>query len=210
MNKLTICLFLSLLVGFRACAQKIFSEGVINYDVFVNGSEKPDGLYSVTVKNNMSRRELLMNNGFNNILISNQKTGSTITLNVDAENKYALTMTASQVAEQNKRFEKAVFSFTNQKKTIAGYASSAASVRYLNGEEANFYFTADLLPPHESFNILFPGLQGVPLEYEVKSNKDKSIRFVATAFETKIVDVKVFDIPKDYKIVSKEELEKIK
>ncbi len=210
MNKLTICLFLSLLVGFRAYAQKIFSEGVINYDVFVNGSEKPDGLYSVTVKNNMSRRELLMNNGFNNILISNQKTGSTITLNVDAENKYALTMTASQVAEQNKRFEKAVFSFTNLKKTIAGYASSAATVRYLNGEEANFYFTADLLPPHESFNILFPGLQGVPLEYEVKSNTDKSIRFVATAFETKIVDVKVFDIPKDYKIVSKEELEKIK
>ena len=210
MNKLSICLFLSLLVGFRAYAQKIFSEGVINYDVFVNGSENPDGLYSVTVKNNMSRRELLMNNGFNNILISNQKTGSTITLNVDAENKYALTMTASQVAEQNKRFEKAVFSFTNQKKTIAGYASSAATVRYLNGEEANFYFTADLLPPHESFNILFPGLQGVPLEYEVKSNTDKSIRFVATAFETKIVDVKVFDIPKDYKIVSKEELEKIK
>ncbi len=210
MNKLSICLFLSLLVGFRAYAQKIFSEGVINYDVFVNGSEKPDGLYSLTVKNNMSRRELLMNNGFNNILISNQKTGSTITLNVDAENKYALTMTASQVAEQNKRFEKAVFSFTNQKKTIAGYASSAATVRYLNGEEANFYFTADLLPPHESFNILFPGLQGVPLEYEVKSNTDKSIRFVATAFETKIVDVKVFDIPKDYKIVSKEELEKIK
>ena len=210
MNKLSICLFLSLLVGFRAYAQKIFSEGVINYDVFVNGSEKPDGLYSLTVKNNMSRRELLMNNGFNNILISNQKTGSTITLNVDAENKYALTMTASQVAEQNKRFEKAVFSFTNQKKTIAGYASSAATVRYLNGEEANFYFTADLLPPHESFNMLFPGLQGVPLEYEVKSNTDKSIRFVATAFETKIVDVKVFDIPKDYKIVSKEELEKIK
>ena len=210
MNKLSICLFLSLLVGFRAYAQKIFSEGVINYDVFVNGSEKPDGLYSVTVKNNMSRRELLMNNGFNNILISNQKTGSTITLNVDAENKYALTMTASQVAEQNQRFEKAVFSVTNQKKTIAGYASSAATVRYLNGEEANFYFTADLLPPHESFNILFPGLQGVPLEYEVKSNTDKSIRFVATAFETKIVDVKVFDIPKDYKIVSKEELEKIK
>ena len=210
MNKLSICLFLSLLVGFRAYAQKIFSEGVINYDVFVNGSEKPDGLYSLTVKNNMSRRELLMNNGFNNILISNQKTGSTITLNVDAENKYALTMTASQVAEKNQRFEKAVFSVTNQKKTIAGYASSAATVRYLNGEEANFYFTADLLPPHESFNILFPGLQGVPLEYEVKSNTDKSIRFVATAFETKIVDVKVFDIPKDYKIVSKEELEKIK
>ena len=203
-------MFLSLLVGFRAYAQKIFSEGVINYDVFVSGSEKPDGLYSVTVKNNMSRRELLMNNGFNNILISNQKTGSTITLNVDAENKYALTMTASQVAEKNQRFEKAVFSVTNQKKTIAGYASSAATVRYLNGEEANFYFTADLLPPHESFNILFPGLQGVPLEYEVKSNTDKSIRFVATAFETKIVDVKVFDIPKDYKIVSKEELEKIK
>lgn len=203
-------LFLSLCIGYRSYGQKIFSEGIITYDVFVDGSAKPDGLYSVTVKNNMSRRELLMNNGFNNILIFNQKTGSTITLNIDDENKYALMMTAAEMAEKNKRFEKAVFSFTNQKKTIAGYTSAAATVRYLNGEEANFYFTSELLPPHESFNIMFPGLQGVPLEYEVKSTTDKKILFVATAIETKIVDGKVFDIPKDYKIVSKEELEKMK
>ncbi len=210
MNKLTIFLLLSLLFGNRSYGQKIFSEGVIKYEVFVNGSEKPDGMYIVTVKNNLSRRELVMNNGFNNILISNQKTGTSISLNVDAENKYALTMTPAEVAEKNKRFEKTVFTFSEQKKKLAGYASSAATVRYLNGEEATFYFTGDLLPPHESFNTMFPGLQGVPLEYEVKSNAATTIRFVATALETKSVDLKVFDIPKDYKIVSKEELEKIK
>ncbi len=210
MNKLTIFLLLSLLFGNRSYGQKIFSEGVIKYEVFVNGSEKPDGMYIVTVKNNLSRRELVMNNGFNNILISNQKTGTSISLNVDAENKYALTMTPAEVAEKNKRFEKTVFTFSEQKKKLAGYASSAATVRYLNGEEATFYFTGDLLPPHECFNTMFPGLQGVPLEYEVKSNAATTIRFVATALETKSVDLKVFDIPKDYKIVSKEELEKIK
>ncbi|GBL35067.1 hypothetical protein EMGBS15_06620 [Filimonas sp.] len=167
-------------------------------------------MYIVTVKNNLSRRELAMNSGYNNILIYNHKTGTTVSLNADQENKYALTMTATEVQEKNKRFEKAVFTPSEQKKKLAGYACAASKVRYSNGEEATFYYTGDLIPPNESFNTMLPGLQGIPLEYEVKSSAKTTIRFEATALETKSIDLINFDIPKDYKIVTKQELEKIK
>lgn len=210
MYKLVIFFLLTALIRHPLSAQKIFSEGVVKYDVYVNNVPEAGGLYIVTVKNNFTRRELAMNNGYNNILISNHKTGTTVSLNADQENKYALTMTAAEVQEKNKRFEKALFTPSGQKKKLAGYASSASTVRYGNGEEATFYYTGDLLPPNESFNTMFPGLQGIPLEYEVKSSGNTTIKFVATALETKSVDLKVFDIPKDYKIVTKQELEKIK
>jgi len=210
MYKLVLALLLTLSASQTLCAQKIFSEGVIKYDVYLNGNTTPEGVYIVTVKNNLSRRELAMNSGYNNILIYNHKTGTTVSLNVDQENKYALSMTATEVQEKNKRFEKAVFTPSEQKKKLAGYACNASKVRYPNGEEATFYYTGDLIPPNESFNTMFPGLQGIPLEYEVKSSANTTIRFAATALETKSIDLITFDIPKDYKIVTKQELEKIK
>ena len=31
-------------------AQKIFSEGILKYDVFINNEDKPSGLYVISVK----------------------------------------------------------------------------------------------------------------------------------------------------------------
>ena len=191
-------------------AQKIFSEGVIKYDVYVNQLDKPEGIYIVTVKNGFIKRELVMNSGFNNIIFYNHKTGITTSLNVDQGNKYALEMSAAEVQAKNSRFINAVFTPTNDKKKFAGYSSTSSKVQYTNGESALFYYTTDLLPPNESFNIMFPNLQGIPLEYEVKSNETTTIKFVATQVETKSIDSKIFDIPKDYKIVTQKELEQIK
>ena len=209
MQKLLVTLLLSFLC-ISSFAQKVFSEGIIKYDVFVNGSDKPDGLYIVTVKNGYTKRELAMNSGYNNVIIFNFKTGKTISLNVDAQNKYALEMSTEEVLLKNKNFEKAVFVPGTTKKQLAGHSSTNSAVTYSNGEKATFYYTTDLLPPNDAFNTMFPGLKGIPLEYEIKSAKAMMIRFVASLLETKSIDIKVFDIPKDYKIVTKKELEGIR
>lgn len=57
---------------------------------------------------------------------------------------------------------------------------------------------------------MFPGLKGIPLEYEVKAANNSSMKFIAQRVEIKSIDLSSFDIPKDYKIVTKAELEKIK
>jgi hypothetical protein len=210
MYKFNFFILLFALLKLDVSAQKIFSEGVIKYDVYVNGGNQPEGLFVLTVKNGHTKRELAMNSGYNNIIIHNQKTGTTTSLNMDVETKYALEMTAAEVQAKNKRFDNAKFFPLDEKKKIAGYSSVASKVQYTNQEEATFYYTADLLPPNETFNTMFPGLQGIPLEYEVKSGATSNIKFIATVLEIKSIDTKVFDIPTGYKIVTQDELEKIK
>ena len=73
-------------------AQKIFSEGILKYDVFINNEDKPSGLYVISVKGGNIKRELAMNNGFNNITIYTVKNGKTLSLNLNDGNKYALEM----------------------------------------------------------------------------------------------------------------------
>ena len=210
MYKLYLLLFIIAITSSLAKAQKIFSEGVIKYDVFTNNADKPNGLYVVTVKSGFTKRELVMNTGFNNVAIYNHKTGTTTSLNIDQENKYALVMSAEEVKEKNKRFEKASFTAIDQKKKLAGYASMASKVIYTNGEQAMFFYTSEMLPPDESFNTMFPGLKGIPLEYELKSATATNIRFVASVVETKSIDLNTFEIPKDYKMVTRQELESMK
>lgn len=190
-------------------AQKIFSEGVIKYDVFVNGSAEADGSYFITVKNEFTKRELVMNNGYDNIVIYDFNHGTSISLNIDKETKYALSMKASEVQKSNERFQNARFVTKELTKKLCDYTCTKSLVTYANGDSAEFYFTNDLLPPNEAFNNMFPGLQGIPLEYEVKSNTS-TIKLVAVRVETKSIDQNVFVIPKDYKMVTREELEKIK
>ena len=191
-------------------AQKIFSEGVLKYDVFINNEDKPSGLYVITVKGGNIKRELAMNNGFNNITIYTIKNGKTLSLNLNDGNKYALEMSQEEVNEKNLKFSNAQFIDLNKQKKIAGYACIGNKVTYANSEKADFYYTPDLLPPSDNFNAMFPNLKGVPLEYEVKSNPSMTMRFVATLVDNMVIDSKIFIIPIDYKIVTKEELNKLK
>lgn len=201
-----ICLFTSV----KVFSQKVFSEGVIKYDVFINNEAKPGGVYVISVKGGNIKRELAMNNGYNNITIYNAKTGKTLSLNIAQGNKYALEMTQEEVKEKNLKFSNAQFADMNVSKKIAGYSTAGNKVKYANNEAADFYYTSDLLPPSDNFNSMFPGLKGLPLEYEVKSNNTMTMKFVATLVNSTVIDSKIFNIPPDYKIVTKAELEKLK
>lgn len=191
-------------------AQKIFSEGIIKYDVFINNNVNTDGIYVITVKNGYIKRELDMNNGFNNVTIYNQKTAKTLSLNVKDDTKYALEITENELKEKNKRFQNAVFTPIDKTKNLAGYKCEGSTVVYENKDEVQVYYTSDLVPQNETFNNQFPGLKGIPLEYETKSSPTNVIKFVATLIEVKVIDSKTFMIPENYKIVTKEELLQLK
>lgn len=191
-------------------AQKIFSEGSIRYDVFVDGSLEASGVYVISVKGGMIKRELAMNNGYNNITIYNQKTGKTLSLNANEEQKYALEISESELKEKNKRFEHAQLTPTNNSKKIAGYTCSGMKVQYDQVEGNEIFYTADLVPLNESLNTMFPGLKGIPLEYDTKLASKGNMKFVAKAIEIKGLDNNQFNLPAGYKVVSKEELKNMK
>ncbi|MBK7763470.1 MAG: hypothetical protein IPI46_08850 [Bacteroidetes bacterium] len=209
-TRFTTLLLVFLLATLHGFTQKVFSEGVIKYDVFLNNESEPQGIYLITIKTGFIKRELVMNSGYDNVIIFNHKTGTSISLNVNDDDKYALQLTATEVLEKNKQFEKAEFIAGTDTKKIAGYSCQQQTITYKNKEKANFYYTADLIPSSEHFNTMFPGLKGIPLEYEVKAANNSSMKFIAQRVEIKSIDLSSFDIPKDYKIVTKAELEKIK
>ncbi len=199
-----------ILIPTFASAQKIFSEGVIKYDVFVNNEVKPSGVYVVTVKSGNIKRELAMNNGYNNVTIYSKKNGNTLSMNVTDGEKYALEITQEELNKKNEKFADAVFTKIDHNKTIAGYNCIGNKVEYKDMETAEFFYTSELLPPADNLVSMFPGLKGLPLEYEVKSNKTLTFRFVATLVDNMVIDSKIFNPPADYKIVTKEEIEKLK
>lgn len=195
---------------FQGFSQKVFSEGIIKYDVYINDSSAPSGIYIISVKSGNIKREIAMNSGYNNITLFTQKTGTTLSLNVNGNNKYALELSSEELKEKNKKFENANFSILDKTKKIAGYPCIGMKVSYLSNENAEFFYTKDLLPQGDNFNMMFPGLKGIPLEYKVKSSDNLTMKFVATQIEIKAIESEVFAIPSDYKIIGMEELQMMK
>lgn len=191
-------------------AQKEMTEGNIQYNIYVNNNQTPEGTYIISVKGGNIKRMLSMNNGYNNVTVYNVKTGKTLSLNENNQQKYALEMNQEEVSEKNKKFSNASFKITNENKVISGYNCVSAIVTYSNNDNVQIYYTKELLPPSQNFNAMFPGLQGIALEYEVKNNNNTSMKFVANKIDLSPVDTKIFNIPADYKIVTKTELEQLK
>jgi hypothetical protein len=210
MKKIILFLTIALFSILQLNAQKIFSEGVIKYDVFINNHINPEGTYIITFKSGFIKRALTMKNGFNNVIIYNQKTSKTISFNPNDETKYALEITEDELKEKNSRYQKAIFKSIDQTKKIAGYQCDGSIVTYENKDEVQLYATSELISQNETFNNLFPGLKGIPLEYETISTATSRMKFIANLIEVKVIDSKVFIIPENYKIITKKELSQLK
>lgn len=209
MKKNLIILFL-LLLSSTLFSQKIFSEGTITYNIFLSNNTAPEGICVVTVKGTMLKREFSMNNGYSNITIYNAKTGTSTSLSNNGNEKYALQLTEQEVKEQNARFENAKYVLSENTKSISGHTCNAAEVTYTNGEKAAFYYCPTLKPLLDNFNAMFIGLNGVPLEYEVKTANGMAMKLVAQNVEIKGIDSQTFIIPKDYKLVTSAEIKNLK
>jgi len=209
--KILISMLLLFYLGVVTCfGQKVFSEGILQYDVYMNGETKPSGIYLITVKSGNIRREIAMNNGYSNVTIFQFKTGKTYSLNLDTETKYALVLSPEELKEKNKRFINANIQASDRTNKIVGYSCIHQTVTYTDGEKVTIFSTKELQPQDENFNAMFPGLDGIPLEYEMKNNKNTIMKFIATQVNVKAIDPQLFEIPVDYKIITKAELDKIK
>ncbi len=190
-----------------AQGQRLFSEGIITYNVYTDGNaNKVIGQYMVYVKGNLIKRYLKLNNGYENNTIYNGKEGTSATLKTIQGTPYALMLTRAEVTDANKQFDGATYTFEKKQETIAGYASSRGTVTYRDGKKANIAVTQDLRAEDLHLLTMFPNLNGIPLDYEM-DNGNTSMRFIAEKVEIRNINTDEFSIPKNYKIVTKKELE---
>lgn len=205
MKKIIILLCFTLAV-FSVKAQRLFSEGVIQYKVYTDGNKKSIGSFVVYIKGNYIKRVLKLNNGYQNNTIYNGKEGSSATLMVVQGTPYAIMLTKAEVAAANNKFKGAKYKFQKNKVKIAGYNAVKGVVSYPNGKKAKIAITYDLRAEDSHLLTMFPNLNGIPLDYEIDSGSS-SMRFKAEKVQIRNVGSEEFVIPKNYKIVTKKELE---
>ncbi len=116
----------------------------------------------------------------------------------------------SKIAEYLKESDKTInIEYTNEEKEILGYKCKKAIVTYQtkNGEvKANAYFTEDF--GERNTNIEELNVKGITLEYEIVY-QGVVYTFSAINIEIKKYKSKDFNIPSDYEIKTKEELQQM-
>jgi len=205
MKQLFVLFILSCLT-FNTNGQRLFSEGVITYKVYADGNAKVIGKYIVYVKGNYIKRQLSLNNGYSNNTIYNGKDGTSATLKIVQGTPYALMLSKQEVDQASKKFEGARYDFEKNKVKIAGYNAVKGFVTYSDGKKASIAITHELRAEDYHLLTMFPDLNGIPLEYEMDNGKS-SMKFVAEKVDIRNVGSEEFIIPKNYKIVTKKELE---
>ena len=211
-----LVVFAALLV-LPACAQEKGNskDFKIVYEIEVTGGGDdammaafmPDE--SVTyVKGNMSRSEMSIAMGMNSAFISNAKTGITQGLFSFMGKKYYFDM---DVPAKEDSLLKTTVILKDEFKTICGYKCSKAEIQYeMEGKKYSsfIYYTPQI--KHKAVTMAgkaFENIDGLPLEFEIE-NSGLKMKMIARNIEFKELDSDIFQIPKDYKKVSKEELGK--
>lgn len=200
-------LFLSL--SHLVIAQQSFSEGIVHYDVFADGSKEAIGKMDIKIKGMFLKYELKLNSGFQKTTIINGKEGSSATLNTVQNQPYALMLTKTELDIKNKKFENANYNMTLAKEKYAAFDCTLGKVLYSNGSSVNIALCDEFTLENPYFLAMFPNLKKLPLMYETE-NGSSTLRYVANSIDLKSIESEEFVVPKNYKIVTQKELDEMR
>jgi GLPGLI family protein len=208
-------LFIFTLTSIAVKAQKKVSELTLVYDASIStGDNQPkladafDGATtSVYIKGNLSRSE--MSSALASFTtIHDARTGTAVVLQEISGQKLLIKMTAENWKDKNKRYEGITFKPLDETKTIAGYKCTKALATMKDGSSFTVYYTKEIMPENNDYNIQFKNLDGLPLEYELIQGKLK-IKYTVSKINMNPVPASKFDIPKSgYRELTYEESRK--
>ena len=176
MKKLLLAvILLTAFIAESAFAQKKITEGIITFEIIVDG--EMEGMMAAMLpseilmkfKGSKSRTEMALAM-MENVAISNQKAPEAGFVLIDAMgSKYAMKVDAKMVEEQKKSMPEFEITESAETKEIAGFICKKAIVKNKsNNEESTIYYTAQLPYFENSLNAQFSGLKGMPLEFSSK------------------------------------------
>ncbi|HUX83892.1 MAG TPA: hypothetical protein VMV20_01575 [Chitinophagaceae bacterium] len=213
-------IFLGLLFlgpAIHAIGQRVFSEGLIIYDVKVEEplnihareSEQFEGAkMEVMVKNKIVRTDLLVA-GIDRVVIANTKDTTAVALLNRGLDKYLIRISRKQVEAEFAPYRNIDFQESHSNRQIAGYACRKAVGKTRDGASLTVYYAPDLVPADPAFFPQFTGIRGVPLQFEKKVG---GLRMIMTASSVNLSPLPAsdFDIPTTgYKEITQQEIEQM-
>ena len=189
------------------------SEGVITYGVEVINTESPmasmaPSKMKIKFKNNKSAAEMSAGMGMlTTSFISNPETTTFTQLIRLMDKKYAFVQKSDEIKKENELFNLEIIP-TKETKIIAGYKCKKVRIHYKGGEPTDYdvYYTNDLNIKNPNFANPYFMIDGVLMEYQIKKF-GLELKFTATSVAKEEVDNATFELPDNYKNVTKGEMD---
>lgn len=217
MKKILLCLGIALLMGAQenAIAQKQITEGVVIYDLKIEGGEDLGMMaamlpteMTVKFKGTKSRAEFATGMSETIAINDNKDNKSGVVLLDVMGNKYAMKIEEAKLVEQKAKMPIYDALETKETKVIAGYTcKKVILINQATKEEVSVFYTPEIPYLENSFNAEFKVVKGMPMEYVASMNNIKMTVTVREVKKEKIADTE-FTIPAEYKITTQEELMK--
>lgn len=212
-------LFIIIVLFFFSCDSSFFSgklkEGVIIYDLeyLEDENDKPiiDLLPSEMTIQFKKGYSLQVVEGWMGIFriagIRHIKENSKTALLKIMADKYIYTVEGSGEAFGFNPMKGKKITYKKETKLIAGYTCKKATVTW-NNKIFDVFYTNEIKINDPNWNNPYPEIDGILLEYQIDMFGIRT-QITAKTVEEKDVEVEVFDIPADYKKVSKKEMEDV-
>lgn len=209
---LLLLLLMSALAPAAAEAQKLFVEGVSVYSISMGTTAggvdmtKRAGTFIVTVKGKMIRKELKLDNGYENTIIYNGNSHTGYSLrNLPDGNKYALPLTDADIAAIQAPYKDFTMQSESTTMSLAGYTAVKAKLTYKDGHSDEIYYTNEWTPSEPFTFDRYPGIKYYPLSFRYYNGEGMVMIFQATKLSEEPVESSLFRLPAGYRIISKEE-----
>ncbi len=201
--------------GQHVIAQKSLTEGVIIYDLKVEGAEEMGMMaammpteMTVKFKGTKSRTEFATGMSETIAINDSKDNKSGIVLLDIMGNKYAMKIDEEKIAQQKANLPEYDVLETKETKVIAGYnCNKVVLTNRKTKDEVSVYYTKEIPYSENSFNAEFKMVKGLPMEYKSSLNNIKMTVSVREINKIKIADTE-FAVPSEYKFTTQEELMK--
>ena len=193
-------------------SQKTLTEATLMYNMSVEtGSGEPkiadmfDGATTtIYLKGNKSKTELISSLG-REATIYDAVSGTGVILKDYSGQKLMITLTATNWAQNNSKYEGIVFQNTDETQKIAGFTCKKAIAKLKNGESFTVYYTTEVNLANKSYDAQFKTLPGLPVQYEMQTPKLK-LKFTLASISYNPIPASEFEIPSSgYRVLTYDE-----
>ncbi len=191
------------------------NEGVIVYHITYLDDEKDNPLITllptkmvVKFKNNNTASIIEGFFGtFKIVFVSNLEKGTNMSIFRIMDKKYIYSSDTSSPAIGYKKMKKTNIKNIEGTKKIAGYSCKKAEITYSDNSKSYVYYTDRIGIEQPNNNNPYKHINGVLMEFKVNM-VGVNMKFKAKKISTAKIDNSIFDIPKDYKVMTKTDIEK--
>lgn len=181
---------------------RVIAECTVNYAVNFDEAttdKNTANLLSATtktlyIKGNNSKVELI-SPSFTQAVIFEKATGSAVILREIGNNKFMTKLDNAKWIAQNAKYKDAVFTTTDETKTILGYACKKGILKLKDSSSFTIYYATSIIPSVKEFEYQFKDIPGFVLEYEAQEQDGKMVKYVANKINLSPVMANKFEIP---------------